>query len=163
MDDVMQKMEFPMTDPARNSRAAGPGLTAVVVAALLILAGGVIYRLVDRQLDRPSDAVPLPPGTLARIPMKLGAWQGWDIPLAEAVIRATDTDDHINRGYRLPGQTNALGLFVAYGVRSRDLMPHRPDVCYPGAGWTLRGRERVDLKSVRGQVIPCTLYRFTGG
>jgi EpsI family protein len=68
--------------------------------------------------------------------LELGEWKGLDVPLDERTVRATDTDDHIHRVYvRGPGEV--VTLFVAYGVRMRDLLPHRPEVCYPSAGWTL--------------------------
>jgi hypothetical protein len=40
-------------------------------------------------------------------------------------------------------------------------MPHRPEVCYPDAGWTPRISDRTRLPLADGQVLDCTLYEFS--
>jgi len=92
----------------------------------------------------------------------LGDWTGRDVTLSDAVIRATDTDDHVNREYRRHDGQAAISLFVAYGVQLRDLAPHRPEVCYPGAGWTLVETLRPVLDADAGE-LPCRVYRFSRG
>jgi len=52
---------------------------------------------------------------------------------------------------------------VAYGVRARDLMPHRPEVCYPGAGWTFRGSVDRELALPNGPSLACRVLRFAHG
>jgi hypothetical protein len=56
-----------------------------------------------------------------------------------------------------------VSLWVACGVRTRDLMPHRPEVCYTGSGWTLREQKAVDLPTANGGTLPCNLMRFSRG
>ncbi len=109
---------------------------AAGIGVALILASGFGYRTLADRYNRPSDSIPLAPGTLAKIPMEFNGWFGVDKPLDEAVARATDTNDQLNREYRRRDGRAAVTMFVAYGVRLRDLQPHRPEVCYPGAGWT---------------------------
>lgn len=134
-----------------------------VAAFLLLLAGGTAYRLLAARYDRPTNSIPLKPGSLAALPMIIGEWVGRDDPLDEAVVRATGTDDHINRTYTQAEAGVPVALFIAYGVRLRDLEPHRPEVCYPGAGWTLDEVETLTLSLGKENNLPCRILRFDRG
>jgi hypothetical protein len=80
------------------------------------------------------------------------------------VIRATNSDDHVNRTYTRHAGTEKVGVFIAYGIRARDLIPHRPEVCYPGAGWNLKETQVVNL-SWEGEKTPLSakIYTFDHG
>ena len=134
---------------------------AMLTAIAMMAAGGTTYRVLAPRLARPSDSVPLTSAQLGVIPMQIGQWLGRDVALDEAIIRATDTDAHVNRLYIRGNQ--AVSIFVAYGTRARDLMPHRPEVCYPSNGWTAAGSETIDLTIADGSFLPCTIYRFERG
>jgi len=138
-------------------------LAAAAVAAILLLASGVGYRVLAGYLSRPTEYRPMAPGTLARLPLVIGDWSGRDVPLSDAIIRTTKTDDHLNRVYARPAGTSSVSLFVGYGVRARDLMPHRPEVCYPDQGWTMKENSTTDLALEDGSRIDCRLYRFSRG
>ncbi len=146
-----------------NNRPPYKQLPVVVVALVLLLAGGAGYRAAASWYDRDSDATPLPPGTLDKLSLDLGGWIGQDVPLDENVIKATDTDQHVNRAYRNAEHTRQVGLWVAYGVRFRDLMPHRPEVCYPGNGWTKRDAVEATLALDNGLTLHCRLLQFERG
>ncbi|MBN2560140.1 MAG: EpsI family protein [Phycisphaerae bacterium] len=136
---------------------------AVVLATTLLIGGGIVYRVVASRYARSVDSEPLPPGTLAQLPFEIQDWRGRDVPLEEAVIRATDTDQHLNRIYTRDTHREAVSVFVAYGVRLRDLMPHRPEVCYPGTGWTFQDSRDVDLRLDDGSTLPCRILHFNRG
>lgn len=135
---------------------------AVILALLVLAASGAGHRWLVGQYARATESVPIPSGTLARLPMSIGAWRGTDEPMEEEVIKATDTDDYVRRSYARGGR-ELVGLWVAYGVRFRDLMPHRPEVCYPGAGWTPEWTRQVKLMAPDGREVPCTMHRFVRG
>jgi EpsI family protein len=127
-----------------------------------LLASGMGYRLLAQYLDRPSDSVPLPRGTLARgLPLQIGGWQGKEVPVEESVLQAADCNDYVSRAY--VRRDEPVRLWIAYGVRARDLTPHRPEVCYPGAGWTLDDTRSVELPLGGGRPLECRLYRFSRG
>ena len=138
-----------------------PSVPAAVVAVGLLAASGGAYRWAAHRLARSPSATPLTSEKLAALPLRVGAWEGVDVPMDEAIIEATDADAHVHRLYRRGG--HAVGLYVAYGIRTRDLAPHRPEVCYPGFGWTLRRATEVALPVADGTDLPCTVYRFDRG
>ena len=81
----------------------------------------------------------------------------------EAIVRATDTDAHLNRRYTRRGGLEAVSFYIASGVKARDLMPHRPEVCYTGAGWTLTDRRSVELPLSDSTKLPCNIMQFSRG
>ena len=135
--------------------------TAAAVAFLV--AGGAGYRVLAGYLEGQATAKPLPKGTLARLPMRIGEWMGKDSPLGEAVVKATGTDDHVNRSYFRGPTGDRVSLFLAYGVRARDLMPHRPEVCYPGVGWALQANREAALDLPDGSKVQCRVLDFSRG
>jgi hypothetical protein len=88
---------------------------------------------------------------------------GQEVPLDEAIVRATDTDAHINRRYSRHNGSESILLYVACGVKARDLMPHRPEVCYTGAGWTLIDKRSMELPLSDGMELPCMALQFSRG
>ncbi len=137
--------------------------TAAVAAAALLVASGFGFRALDNYLQRPNGSVPLPAGALASLPLRLGMWQGQDAPIDDALRLATDTDDLVSRQYRRQPDGARASLYLAYGVRARDLTPHRPEVCYPGAGWTLEHTADTQLPVPNGSPLACRILRFAKG
>lgn len=121
--------------PSKAAKSEKPVLLALALGTLLMVASGMGYRVVSDYLNSESTGRPLPPGTLATLPMRIGDWQGVDVPLNEAVAEATDADDYLSRTYTNEQTGERVWFYLSYGVRARDLMPHRPEVCYPGNGW----------------------------
>jgi EpsI family protein len=151
---------------ADKSRSVPKGLSlpgaGLIAVGLLLLSGGA-NRFAAQYLSGVEATVRLPRGTLAALPLRLGEWTGRDVPLDDRVIQATDTDDHVHRVYVREDGGPAVTLFLAYGVRMRDLLPHRPEVCYPSAGWTFEGSRALTFTASDGTSIPATLLRFRRG
>jgi len=137
-----------------------PNAKAAAVAIAILLAAGTAYRTLAAYYARPADSKLLPPGTLARLPLELGAWRGQDQPLDERMIKATDTDQILTRRYIRRDGSAAASLLVSYGIRLRDLLPHRPEVCYTTHGWTLRRTESAVLQAADGKSLPCQVHAF---
>jgi EpsI family protein len=128
-----------------------------------MLVFGIGYRVLAARLASPVNTTPIDSAVLAEFPTQIGAWTGQDVPMDEAIIRATDTDARINRLYARHGGMESILLYVACGVKARDLMPHRPEVCYTGSGWTLMDRRSVVLPLSDGIELPCNLMQFARG
>lgn len=132
---------------------------AAITAALLTVAG-VGLRTLEGELERADAGTKalLDPAALARVPLRLGDWRGEDVAVDARLRAATDTDALLNRRYRRPDGGAAM-LYVAYGTRIRDMAPHRPEVCYPAAGWILEGQRRIVLAS-GALVVPARVLDF---
>ncbi|RJP40395.1 MAG: EpsI family protein [Phycisphaerales bacterium] len=136
---------------------------AALAAAAIMLAGGGYYRVLAGRYARAVESVRMPEGWLNALPLEIDGWRGHDEPLERSVIRATDTDAHLNRVYVNAAGTKAVALFVGYGIRLRDLLPHRPEVCYPGNGWLLSQRDDLQLDPGDGSSVTCRLLSFRKG
>jgi EpsI family protein len=151
--------------PERAIENGGPNGRQVIVAALsasvLMFALGLSHRVLAWRLAAPGTSATIAPDLLERLPMEIGDWVGKDVPLDEAIVRRTDTDTHVNRLYSRGGQS--VSAYVACGTRIRELMVHRPEVCYVGAGWTLTGRHARELPLGDGTTLPCNIFEFSRG
>ena len=150
-----------MTNQKQHKRR--PLLFAAITTGTVMLVTGIGYRIVAARLAAPVEAITLSDEALARLPMKLGEWTGQEAPMAEEIVEATDTDAHVSRRYSRAGGLDSVWFYIAYGVRARDLMPHRPEVCYTGAGWTLIDRHDVELSLSNGTELPCNIMQFSRG
>lgn len=150
---------FDKTDSQRYRAVA----VSAIVATFVVLAFGIGYRAIAARLVAPVNTVAIDPAVLAQLPMEYGDWTGEDAPLDEATVRATDTDGYVNRRYSRYGGAESVGLYIAYGVRARELMPHRPEVCYPCAGWTRTDRRSIDLPVGDDVQLPCRILQFSRG
>jgi hypothetical protein len=140
-----------------------PVVVAAITASFLILTGGLTYRALAARLGAPVNRAPVDPAALDRLPLEIGGWTGQDVPLDEAIVRKTGTDAHINRRYSRGNGSESISLYIACGVTARALMPHRPEVCYVGAGWTLVDRQPTELPLNDGTTLPCSIFQFSRG
>ncbi len=137
-------------------------IVAAVTAIVMMFIFGLLHRAVSARLA--SEVVsPMPADALDKLPMQIGDWTGQDEPLNEAVIEATDTDAYISRSYSKSNRLEDVWLYIAAGRRARDLMPHRPEVCYIGAGWTRISGSFKELLLEKGSILPCSIFQFSRG
>jgi EpsI family protein len=140
-----------------------PVIVAAAAAGFMMLVFGVAYRVVAARLAAPVEATPIAQEVLDRLPLQIGRWKGRDVPLDKAIIRETDTDALVNRRYVHESGLKSVSFYVAAGVRTRDLMPHRPEVCYTGSGWTLVERHAQELSLSDAGKLPCNVFQFSRG
>lgn len=138
-------------------------IIAAAVAGFLMFISSAAYRVLAARLEAPVNTPALSPAALERLPLQFESWKGKDVPLDEEIVRRTDTEAHINRVYSRHNSSEYISLYIAYGVRARDLMPHRPEVCYTGAGWARIDRRSMDLPLNDGMELPCKVLQFSRG
>lgn len=145
-----------------RSRTKGAAIAAGVAAALMLLFG-LGYRAIAARMEAPVDTTPVSQEALNQLPLTIANWTGRDTPVDANIIEATDTDAHVSRQYVATTGSGSVSLWIASGVRARDLMPHRPEVCYTGSGYTLMRQESPDLELTDGSVLPCNAMEFSRG
>ena len=150
--------KHPIGESSSSTHRAVRRSSAAAVAVLLMT--GLGYRSLMAWYEAPAGHAAIPPGSLARLPLEIGGWSGQDVAIDPRVVAAADAEDHVFRTYTRGGQS--VVLWIAYGIRLRDLAPHRPEVCYPGRGWTLEEASTAELPSA-GSGAGCQLHRFSRG
>ena len=148
---------------ANMNSSQRPVFFTMAAAGLVMLAFGLTYRVMAARLAAPANTTPVSQETLDQLPMEIGDWTGREMPVDEEIVKATDTDAHVSRRYTRAGGFQNISLWIASGVQTRDLMPHRPEVCYVGAGWTLADRQVMQLPLSTGTTLPCNVLQFSRG
>ncbi len=125
----------------------GSGARLLTAAALLGVAHGGVLVL---QRGYVPARVEIPERELAALPRQFGVWRGQDVPLDPHVYRAIGAHSVVNRQYTdLAG--NHVTLHSAILADATSGVPHLPEVCFQGSGWTIEQSKDVRLTAVAGQ------------
>ncbi|HER35389.1 MAG TPA: exosortase-associated EpsI family protein, partial [Halothiobacillaceae bacterium] len=142
-------------------RRAGRARPGVLLAAVgLLVASGAAYRMAVEYLGTVTAEpirLPLP---LARIPAQIGLWQGQDVPIPVNVQKVAGNDDFMSRLYTNERTGQWVSVYVAYTARPREMLGHRPRVCYPASGWVHDHTSPATVEAVSGRRVPCLVHRF---
>jgi Protein of unknown function (DUF3485) len=121
--------------PEGRAKGGVPWGRVLLACAVLAAAGGIRWWQ-GQEVEHVKEQGQVSPFPLKTLPMKLGAWQVPDQredTLEPEVVQVTGCVDYIKRHY-VDEQTGVgVDVLVMYGPAS---VAHRPDVCYPGAGYT---------------------------
>ena len=84
---------------------------------------------------------------LSEVPRVITGWTGSDQAIDQDSLDLLGAGNFLSRVYTQGGQSQAIGLFIAYypTQRTNDTM-HSPKHCLPGAGWYFESSQYVDLK-----------------
>lgn len=141
--------------------AGGVSLSMVLLLAfVLLISAGVAYRVVAGRLDLIASASIELSVALNTFPMQIGGWQGKDVPISENIQRVAGNDDFLNRVYINEATNQWANIYVAYSANPRNMLGHRPDVCYVGGGWVHDSTEESSFASSYGRQIACLIHRF---
>ncbi len=138
-------------------------IIAAVTASFLMFVFGAAHSTLTVRLANPDGITSMSPDALEKLPMEINKWIGKDEPIDAAVIEATDSDAHVSRRYLRSNASEQILLYIAAGKRARDLMPHRPEVCYTGAGWTRVDNSSIELLLENGKDLSCNIFQFKKG
>lgn len=90
----------------------------------------------------------------AGLPMKLGPWQGKELPLGPEIDEWFDNPEvALQREYRNPdGDIVWLSIFGSRGPKSFRLFEHTPATCYPLSGWTMTEEDLDQIQIGDGKI-----------
>jgi hypothetical protein len=149
----------------RVTRGGGtPVWVAGALAVLLLVVAGVVYRVMAsgfQQIVRTPMKLPVP---LSAIPLQEKGWTGADIPI-ETVTReymqSNFADDYISRRYVNAAQRLLADVYVVYcSSHPSGIIGHKPQVCYPGNGWSWDETVPSQIVSRSGRRIECLIHQF---
>jgi len=125
-------------DPSQQDAPARPALrpsevsgSAAALIVLLLAFGAAGWWLYLRP------AVEVDPHRIEAVSMRLGEWQGVDVPLSEGIEAMLRADAQLQRRY-VSAAGEVVWLYVGYYGTARGGRPeHTPWACYPSAGWRI--------------------------
>lgn len=113
-------------------------LPTAIIAIVLLVGSAVIRHQMEAAVAAKIDSTRFSPFKLSEIPGTLGPWVGKDEELDPFIARKTGSTDYIMRRYTNSQTGAVLELLMLYGPAA-DMGYHKPDACYPGAGYKLIG------------------------
>ncbi|UCC99096.1 MAG: exosortase-associated EpsI family protein [Phycisphaerales bacterium] len=142
--------------------AAGqiPVWFAWILALLLLVSGGVTYRILASRLKLVVGTPIKLPVPLEAFPRQVGQWVGQDVPIPANIQRVAGNDASLNRLYRNETSNQWANVYIAYTAHPRTMLGHRPQICYVAGGWVHDGTQPATVTSGAGREIPCLVHRF---
>jgi len=111
---------------------------------------------------RETAMTPLPDGALERlVPKRFGAWQavqaGGVVLPPESEMSDKTYNDVLVSAYQNPAG-ESVALLLAYGsFQGRDMQLHRPEICYPAAGFAIKSSREVELALPNAPLVSAKL------
>jgi len=130
------------------------------LAVLALLLSGAAYRVMASRLKLITGTQVKLPVALSNFPLEVGGWVGRDVPISETVQRVAGNDDFVNRLYVKEMEELWANVYIAYSARPRNMLGHRPQVCYVGGGWVHDGTQKSEFTTNLGRRVPCLVHRF---
>jgi EpsI family protein len=93
---------------------------------------------------------------LEDLPMQIGDWKGQDIHLSPGIRKALAADSILLRDYTHSGTGRHVQLLIVYRKYGRRGFAHRPELCYPAAGWEIVRKAYTDMPYA-GRDVPARL------
>ena len=133
----------------------------ILLAIAILIASGFVYRYTEKKYGKDSLREVVLPVPLNEFPLLVGNWEGLDIPLSDAVQKVAGNDDFVNRQYINKSENKWASFYLAYTGQPRNMIGHRPSICYVGAGWIHDNTEITEFESKHGIKYPCLIHHFS--
>lgn len=144
---------------ARRTLRRSRLVPVVVVWCAILLAVGVLHRWLNRgELEAATPMVLERP--LSNLAMRIGSWEGMDVPIDQRVLEVAGNDDYVNRRYIDEEAGQFVDFHLAYTARPANMLGHRPSVCYPAQGWRHQEPHKVSVLLADGTAIDCLMHHF---
>jgi EpsI family protein len=135
-----------------------------MLAVLLLISSGILYRGVTSRLQAAYQSPVKLPISLSGFPKEIGNWVGTDIPIRSTTkeyMEQNFADDYFSRRYINSQNNSWADVYVVYcSTKPGGILGHQPQVCYPGAGWIWDGTEQSSFLTASGEKISCLIHRF---
>lgn len=133
---------------------------AILISIILLVISGYTYRLYAKKLDALTHSPLLPQIPLSQFPLDIGFWKGMDVPLSDTVLKVAANEDHISRRYRNEQTQAEVNLYLAYTSQPRNMLGHRPRVCYVNSGWIHEDTKNILIHPAAEETTGCLLHTF---
>ncbi|MBL8199089.1 MAG: VPLPA-CTERM-specific exosortase XrtD [Chromatiales bacterium] len=117
-----------------TSLVAGARPNRQVLAGTALLVAAAIAALT---VTRPPMKIPVH-APMQTFPMRIGDWEGRDVPVEQASLDTLKLSDFINSAYVRPSEGAPVSLWIAYyDTQVQGVSAHSPRACLPGGGWRI--------------------------
>ena len=120
------------TPPPGRTWAIAFGLPALAALAIVIASGTVHGRWVGRWSH--SHVLEARSAALRKVPVRLGDWEGQDLPLNPRDMKRAEVTGYLMRRYVRPSTGDAVSVLIVCGLPG-PVTVHTPEICYEGTGY----------------------------
>jgi hypothetical protein len=123
--------------PLANRAGAGISWSRVALACAILVAAGLLRWWQEQRIQAVIETGHVSPFPLKSLPMTLGSWRvpgDHEATLEPEIVQVTKCVDYIQRHYVNEQTGVGVDVLVLYGPST---IAHVPEVCYPGAGFSL--------------------------
>lgn len=114
------------------------------VALILLIGAGLVHGAWTNRWN-PSPAIAALGTRIDSIPMAFGGWKGVSFEIPSREIRMAGATSYLARRYTNAELGASISVLIVSGLPG-DVSSHTPDVCYPGAGFTLNSPKPVEVQ-----------------
>jgi hypothetical protein len=111
------------------------GILRIAVAAILIISAGVVHGTWTNRWGMSPGMTALA-ARFDSVPMVIGDWKATPSELGSREKKLAGVQASLSRVYTNASRGVSVSVVLIGGVPG-DIATHTPDVCYPGAGYTL--------------------------
>jgi EpsI family protein len=160
MSDIVKTPTVSATDPLTDDKLTASGgddpvigpvplWRSIVLIALVVITIGVC-------LASPSSKTGALPGVEMALPHRVGEYWGYDKEVSpnELAILPKDTE-FVRKLYESLIGDQIFCSIVLAGAQKQSI--HRPEVCLPAQGWTIRNRSTEKVTLVNGKILDITV------
>ncbi len=135
-----EKQQVETEGPVKPWRRAGA--TPNLIKPMILM--GVAVALTAFFVSRPT--LLAEGADLTAIPRDIGEWKGIaDVTDTDAVMKQQSADSYLHRYYRRDSDGMVIELLAVYRRYGRRDFAHRPDQCYPAAGFDIVTQDATTL------------------
>src|SRR5262245_52307777 len=116
---------------------------------VLIVSGGLVGGAWTGRFGTSTELAAIA-GRFDSVPMKIGDWNGTPFKLPQEERAMAGAVACLARRYANPTRGEALTVLLLGGLPG-NISTHTPDICYPGAGYTLNAHTAFN-RSAAGSV-----------
>ena len=132
-----------------------------ILAAFLLIASGLTYRVLASKIVNTSINLPVP---LSRFPLEINNWVGTELSIPTTTreyMEKNFADEYLSRHYINNVSHDWVDLYIVYcSTRPGGMLGHQPRVCYPGNGWIHDSTDESFFTTSKGQRVNCLIHRF---
>ena len=123
--------------PGRANAPYRPHYMVVIAALALTFAFGTFWELRPEPTGKIAD--------VKEIPLTVGAWKSaGDVPIDPVTMEQIKADTYVQREYRRADGA-AVDILLVYRRYGRREFAHRPELCFPAAGFNITKKDRTTL------------------
>jgi len=131
-----------------------------ILSAIFLAAAGGLHALTSYQEGLWNEAAEPLTQPLSTLSTEVAGFRGRDLEMSQGVLEGLGAQDWVKRVYADAGGRRFV-IYVGYFADFSIMKSHSPEVCYPGAGWDIRSREKTILEGAGGETLEVNLLEFT--